>query len=115
MVRFYLFPFPRKGYTPLRARPVAMLGGQNLTTASNDTNSPSKRRDDDIPLAAAKGMKKADLKKLEKDKIRAEKKEAKEKEKMQIAERKRARGGFAFFCLGLDLARPTGFVTVTSC
>lgn len=39
-------------------------------------------------------MKKSEIKKLQKDKIRAEKREAKERERLEIAERKRQRGKF---------------------
>lgn len=41
-------------------------------------------------------MKKSEIKKLQKDKVRAEKREAKERERLEIAERKRQRGNSCF-------------------
>ncbi|WVQ94892.1 hypothetical protein IAU59_001978 [Kwoniella sp. CBS 9459] len=59
-----------------------------------NSNSHSQSQGQGLGLANAhsfKGMKKAELKKLEKEKMRIERKEAKEKERMEIAERKRMR------------------------
>lgn len=66
---------------------------------SNESTSPSKKRlkmpvDEQDSTVSTKGLKKSEIKKIQKEQARLEKKAAKEQEKAAIAERKRQRGEF---------------------
>jgi SAGA-associated factor 73 len=66
---------------------------------SDTPESPSKKKarvleldDDELDPSAYKGLKKAEIKKIQKERERKAKREAKEEEKKKAAERRRARG-----------------------
>lgn len=77
----------------------------NSTANGSGSGNGNDNDSDDAPLSF-KGMKTADVKKIQKEMARAEKKAAKDKEKKAIAERKRQRGK-----LHLDLMRLLLLVT----
>jgi SAGA-associated factor 73 len=68
-----------------------------IVAVSNESTSPTKKRlkvpiDDNDSTVSTKGLKKSEIKKIQKEQLRLEKKAAKEQEKAAIAERKRQRG-----------------------
>jgi len=87
---------PWRGDPPCRGRTEeAQIA--DATAMSNESTSPTKKRlrvpvEDHDPMVSTKGLKKSEIKKIQKEQLRLEKKAAKEQEKAAIAERKRQRG-----------------------
>ncbi|WVW86374.1 hypothetical protein I302_108420 [Kwoniella bestiolae CBS 10118] len=82
--------------SPKKRTKLSSLPTPNTNDLAEKSNEDDDSQDDElsmsIDLSNYKGLKKSEIKKIQKERMRLERKEAKDKEKVEVAERKRMKG-----------------------